>query len=60
VVAAVVLEVGASASEQALREHVAAELARYKVPDVVRIVGEFPRNAMGKVVKRELLAQFGD
>ena len=60
VVAAVVLEVGASVSEQALREHVAAELARYKVPDVVRIVGEFPRNAMGKVVKRELLAQFGD
>ena len=39
---------------EALREHCAAELAAYKVPAEFRFVGDFPRNAMGKIVKREL------
>jgi fatty-acyl-CoA synthase len=37
-----------------LREHVRRNLARYKVPRDVEFVGELPRNATGKVLKREL------
>jgi long-chain acyl-CoA synthetase len=37
-----------------LAEHCRAQLARYKVPAEFRIVDHLPRNAMGKVLKREL------
>ena len=60
VVAAVLLEPGASTSEGVLRDHVRTELAGYKVPDAIRIVQEFPRNAMGKVVKRQLAPLFDE
>jgi fatty-acyl-CoA synthase len=33
---------------------VKANLARYKVPRDIVFVGELPRNATGKVLKREL------
>ena len=58
VVAAVLLEDGALVSEAALRDHAQSQLARYKVPDAIQIVPEFPRNAMGKVLKRVLKALF--
>ena len=54
VVAAVRLEAGADASDAALREHCLASLARYKVPDAIARVDALPRNAMAKVIKREL------
>jgi len=41
---------------EALRDHCGAELARYKVPDHVVVVGQLPCNAMGKVVRGELPA----
>lgn len=45
--------------DPALIEAVAAEkLARFKQPKAIRIVEEFPRNAMGKVLKAELRKQF--
>ncbi len=47
-------ENGASLSEQALKDHVKANLAGYKVPREVVFVDELPRNATGKVLKREL------
>jgi acyl-CoA synthetase (AMP-forming)/AMP-acid ligase II len=37
-----------------LRSYVGEHLARYKVPREVRIIDELPRNATGKVLKREL------
>jgi malonyl-CoA/methylmalonyl-CoA synthetase len=40
--------------ERELIEHVAAELAPYKRPREVRLLGELPRNALGKVIKQEL------
>jgi acyl-CoA synthetase (AMP-forming)/AMP-acid ligase II len=43
-----------SVSEDDLREHVKAHLARYKVPREVRFLDELPRNATGKILKREL------
>jgi len=58
VVAAVRLADGATTSDDALREHCRAQLARYKVPDVIQRVDSLPRNAMAKVIKRELLPLF--
>jgi long-chain acyl-CoA synthetase len=58
VVAAVRLADGATASSDALREHCRALLARYKVPDAIERVDSLPRNAMAKVIKRELRPLF--
>jgi fatty-acyl-CoA synthase len=43
------------ATEEELREHCRARLARYKVPKGVRFVDSLPRNALDKVVKSRLL-----
>ena len=51
----VVLVDGATATEDDLREHVRAHLARYKVPRDVVLLDELPRNATGKILKRELV-----
>jgi fatty-acyl-CoA synthase len=48
-VAYVVLRPGASADAKMLGAHVAAELARFKVPREMVFVDDLPRNAMGKV-----------
>jgi acyl-CoA synthetase (AMP-forming)/AMP-acid ligase II len=50
----VVREDGADPSEDELKDHVKANLARYKVPREIVFVEELPRNATGKVLKREL------
>ena len=57
--AVVALKPGAHATEADLRSHVAGLLAAFKVP--VRIVfqqGTLPRNANGKILKKELRALF--
>jgi fatty-acyl-CoA synthase len=51
----VVLESGKKATESELKDHVKANLARYKVPREVTFLDELPRNPTGKVLKRELL-----
>jgi long-chain acyl-CoA synthetase len=55
-VAAVVrLRPGATTDVDGLRAHVAGRLAAFKVPSIVRVTGDpLPRNAAGKVLKREL------
>jgi acyl-CoA synthetase (AMP-forming)/AMP-acid ligase II len=58
VVAAVQLARDAVASEEELREHCRRELARYKIPDRIVFVESFPRNAMNKILKRELRPLF--
>jgi long-chain acyl-CoA synthetase len=45
---------GASVDEGALRDHCLANLAKYKVPERFVAVEAFPRNAMGKIVRRQL------
>ena len=50
----VVLAAGASLSQDAMREFIAANLARYKVPRDIALVSELPRNPTGKVLKRAL------
>ncbi|TYL49635.1 AMP-binding protein [Nocardioides sp. BGMRC 2183] len=41
-------------TEDQLKEHVRATLARFKVPRSIEFLDELPRNATGKVLKREL------
>jgi fatty-acyl-CoA synthase len=50
----VVLRDGVSAGEDELKAHVKDNLARYKVPREIITLDELPRNATGKVLKREL------
>jgi fatty-acyl-CoA synthase len=45
---------GGGAGEEELKEYVKRNLARYKVPREIVFVRELPRNATGKVLKREL------
>jgi long-chain acyl-CoA synthetase len=53
--AKVFLKPGRSLDEDALRAHVAERLAGFKVPSVVVFVDEaLPRNASGKILKREI------
>jgi fatty-acyl-CoA synthase len=50
----VVLREGVSVSEDDLKAHVKDNLARFKVPREIITLDELPRNATGKVLKREL------
>ncbi|HEX3562088.1 MAG TPA: AMP-binding protein [Solirubrobacterales bacterium] len=50
----VVKDDGVDLSEEDLKDYVKANLARYKVPREIVFVDELPRNATGKVLKREL------
>ena len=50
----VVVTAGANVGPDELKDHVKANLARYKVPREIEFLDELPRNATGKVLKREL------
>ncbi len=50
----VVIAAEVTLSEEDLKAHVKANLASYKAPREVVFVEELPRNATGKVLKREL------
>ena len=50
----VVCKPGAEVDGDALKAYVKESLARYKVPREIRFLDELPRNATGKVLKREL------
>ena len=58
VVAAVEPAPGASLRGEEILAYLAPRLARYKLPERVEIVAKLPRNAMRKVLKRELEALF--
>ncbi len=55
-VAFVVAEPGHDPTADELTEHVRANLARFKVPRDIIFMDDLPRNATGKVLKRELQA----
>ena len=54
IAAFVILKEGCSLTEERIKDHVAARLAKYKVPKYVFFTDRFPMNAAGKVLKREL------
>jgi acyl-CoA synthetase (AMP-forming)/AMP-acid ligase II len=53
----VVLAAEAEASEDELKAYVKANLAAYKAPREFELIDELPRNASGKILKRELHAR---
>jgi acyl-CoA synthetase (AMP-forming)/AMP-acid ligase II len=53
----VVARNGSQLDEELIKCYVKENLARYKVPREVVFLSELPRNATGKVLKRELIAQ---
>lgn len=50
----IVLRPGAALEEEAVRDHVREQIARYAVPRDVFFIPELPRNATGKIVYRWL------
>jgi fatty-acyl-CoA synthase len=56
----VVTRSGAEISEQHLTAHVKANLAAYKTPREIEFLDELPRNATGKVLKRDLRARHNE
>lgn len=56
--AVIVLKDGHEIDRLAVVEHCLGRLAKFKVPNDIAIVDELPRNATGKVLKRELRARF--
>jgi acyl-CoA synthetase (AMP-forming)/AMP-acid ligase II len=55
----VVIESGAEIDSEHLTAHVKANLASYKSPREIEFLDELPRNATGKVLKRDLHAREG-
>jgi acyl-CoA synthetase (AMP-forming)/AMP-acid ligase II len=58
VAVAVQLREGATVTEDELRAHCLANLAKYKVPERWLFVDGFPRNTMGKIQRRDLADLF--
>lgn len=56
--AIVVLKEGQEATEEELIAHCRANIAHFKCPTSVDYIAELPRNASGKVLKRELREQY--
>ena len=56
--AVLALKEGEQLDRQRVQEYCAERLAKFKVPTDIAIVDELPRNATGKVLKRELRSQF--
>jgi len=50
----VVLEPGASATPETLKQHVRENLANYKVPREMSVLDELPRGSTGKILRAEL------
>ncbi|MCX2747867.1 long-chain fatty acid--CoA ligase [Arthrobacter sp. MI7-26] len=58
VAAAVVLAPGSTITTEQLTKHASAQLAAYKYPRIIKILTELPLGPSGKILKRELAAQY--
>lgn len=54
IIAFVILNHSHSVTEQKLMEHCRTRLAKFKVPDLIEFVEEFPRTSVGKIQKHKL------
>lgn len=53
-----VVVTGETVTEQQLLDHAREKLAHFKAPKRILFVDELPRNASGKILKRELRDRF--
>jgi long-chain acyl-CoA synthetase len=60
VTALVVPRAGVTLSPEAIAEHCATRLARFKCPTVIRVVDALPHSATGKIAKGRLRDVYGD
>jgi fatty-acyl-CoA synthase len=60
VMAAVVLRPGHSLTADTLLSYCRERMAGYKTPKLIEIVEQLPKNASGKILKRELRQRFAD
>jgi fatty-acyl-CoA synthase len=60
VMAVVVLRHGAELSAEALLSHCRERLAGYKAPKHIAIIDQLPKNASGKILKRELRERYAN
>ncbi|KAI8986332.1 hypothetical protein BDB01DRAFT_604929 [Pilobolus umbonatus] len=56
--AVIVLEANKTLTLSTLRDTLKTRLAAYKVPQLLKLVPELPKNAMGKVTKKDLVVLF--
>ena len=59
VCAVVVKEPGAELTEEEVKEYAAGRLAKFQKPKWVIFVDALPKNPIGKILKKELRAQYG-
>ena len=57
--AVIVPKAGQTVSAEEINEFAKSKLASFKAPQYIAIVGELPRNAMGKVLKTDLRHAYG-
>ena len=57
VMAFVILKTGVEITEEQMKEFVAKNMSRHKIPSFVRFVDDFPMNAAGKIQKYKLREQ---
>ena len=55
-----VLNPGAAATPEALKQHVRDNLANYKVPREITVLDELPRSITGKISRKELKDRIAD
>ena len=54
--AAVVLQPGASLSDEEIQTYLRKSLAAYQVPKVIEFMDELPKSPVGKILKKDLRA----
>jgi acyl-CoA synthetase (AMP-forming)/AMP-acid ligase II len=54
----IVLKEGTTLTPEAIIAHLSTKLAKFKVPKIYEFISKLPRNPSGKVLKRELRANY--
>ncbi|MBQ4119714.1 MAG: AMP-binding protein [Clostridia bacterium] len=54
IMACIILKKGESMTEDEMRQYIAANMARHKVPRYIEFVSSFPMNAAGKILKYKM------
>jgi len=56
--ACIILQDGCTMTDEEVRDYLADKLAKYKLPEFVEFMADFPRNPTGKILKQELKKRF--